>query len=125
AVTTEPDGGGRPTGHNGTHAVDSADEDTPIPAPMIDEPSDQQVISSEGMDSKEVAGTVESFDDVPSVPPTPQPVLPLPAPLTILPSAERPVVRPSEGVRAISAPLAAVAADRRARVFGILAAAAV
>src|SRR5262249_57212416 len=108
AVTTETDARARSNGHNGTHAVDFADEDTPIPAPMIDEPSDQQVISSEGMDSKEVAGTVESFDDVPSVPPTPQPVLPLPAPLTIRPTAERPVVRPAEGVRAISQPVAAM-----------------
>jgi DNA-binding response OmpR family regulator len=123
-IAEEPDAVGPSNGHNGVHAIDFADEDTPIPAPMIDESSDQQVISSEGMDSKEVAGTVESFDDVPSVPPTPKPVLPLPAPVTIRPSTERPIARPVQVVRRLSAPLGALA-GRRGRIVGVAAGAAV
>ena len=67
---------------------DFVDEDTPIPAPMIvDEPSDQ-IISSDGAERKEVAGTVESFDDGPSIPRAEGRLVLAPV-VTIRPTAER------------------------------------
>jgi len=76
---------------------DFADEDTPIPAPMIVDEASDQIISSDGAERKEVAGTLESFDDGPSIPKIADLRAPPPAVVTIRPTSERLAVRaPSE-----------------------------
>jgi hypothetical protein len=79
------------------------DEDTPLPAPVLYEPSDP-VISSGGAERHEVAGMVESFDG--PEPPSAEPLRLRPAPLL--------TIRPASGSSGLDA-LEALAAEEGQR----------
>jgi CheY-like chemotaxis protein len=101
-----------------TRPIDFEDEDTPLPEPLVDEVADP-VISSDGAQTKEVAGTVHGFDG-PEIPSAEPGRPPRPSVLTIPPRPDR-ATGPETSVRPLTTAPRDAVGPRRPSVLVIAA----